>query len=134
MENVIVNFLKEILANPAITLPLVTFILSLVPGPFKGVAQALINWLLERTKNELEQRKNKAVSDAVRGAEQIAQAAKNKGKNMSSDAKKNTALANVVQRVQIRKEEASARIEAEVQRLNEYQKMAEAEFARIAGK
>jgi hypothetical protein len=51
------SFLKQIaefiLNNPAITAPLTVWVLALIPGPLRGVAQAVLGWLLEQAKGKM---------------------------------------------------------------------------------
>lgn len=75
IAEVVQTILMAILNSPEAVAVLVTFILAVIPGPFKGLAQTVINWLLERLRNSMEtQREAKAdaiAALAVRNAQDI---------------------------------------------------------------
>lgn len=63
--DVLIDFLNQ----AAIIGPLIAWILTLIPGPFRSIAHAVINWLLERARERLEQTANTKAEVAVLSAE-----------------------------------------------------------------
>jgi hypothetical protein len=96
-----------VLNRPELLAPIIIFVLASVPGQFKTLAEAVVKFLLEQAKTLLEGRKRYVISDAVAMAEQI---------GFKSSEKKALAMNHAVA-FGIAASEASARIEAEVQRL-----------------
>lgn len=108
----VLGLVLAVLSNSAVIAPLIVVVLSYVPSPLRTLAKSLIDLLLEKAKEALEARKEKAIQDAVDMAEQLG-----KNKSMSGDEKKLVAMSHVTNRVAIDRNEASDRIEAEVKRL-----------------
>lgn len=77
MNDILQSILQAILGSPEAMAVIVTFILSVVPGPFKGIIESLIKWLVEKflaTKQAKTEAKADTVATlAVRHAEDIKQ-------------------------------------------------------------
>jgi hypothetical protein len=109
----ILETLQAILSNEAVLLPLITFLLSLVPGPFRGVVNSLIGWLIQRAQRELANRKQQAAHNAVLAVEQIASG----DRKMTGSQKKDLAMKLTQNAVPMDALEADALIEAEVKEM-----------------
>jgi hypothetical protein len=122
------NFLTEllggILGTPEILTPIIVYLLALIPGPVRGIARAIINWLLERARNELEKRKQQAAQEAVLAAEQRKSnmLKRNSGDMSQSErsnlnaAAKNFAVRHAMEAAGMSEDEASLLVEAQVAR------------------
>jgi hypothetical protein len=123
----------SLLSNPALVGPLLVYALARVPGPFRGLAEALARFLLERARLMLEERIRQAAADAVAAAEQ--QGGEGKWKKAQA--------LQVVQQAGVDPAQAEVLIEAEVRRMNaaagkapktpdEYEAQARADFEAMA--
>lgn len=111
---VIYDLLAGLLGSSEIMGPLIVFLLSLIPGPFRGIAKALVSWLLERARNELERRKG-AVSDrAVLAVEQL----KKTGRIKTGQDALNAATNEIVKTLDVDMGEAKRLAEASVGKMN----------------
>lgn len=116
----------EALNSPAIIGPIVAYLLTLIPGPFRLIAKGIVNFLLEQAKEKLEAQAKAATKDAVDLAEQLGR---------DNVQKKELAVAHVQDRTGMDAKEASARVEAAVKQMKDYKAVAEADFAKlVAGK
>lgn len=120
----------DALSNPAIVAPVVAFVLTKVPGPFRLLAQAVAGWLIEQARQALEDRIRKAAADAVDAQEQL---------GGSNPIKKAQAVAAVMSKTGATFEDADRAVEAQVLRAKvptrsseSYRAEAEADFARVA--
>lgn len=77
IREVVQTLLMAILNSPEAMAVLVTFVLAVIPGPFKGLAQTIINWILERVRSSIEAqqeaRADAIATLAVRHAEDVKQ-------------------------------------------------------------
>lgn len=75
VQEIIRALFQAILGSPEAVAVIVAFVLTLVPGPFKGFVNSLINWILERWRNSLEVKKeasaDKVATIAVLHAEDV---------------------------------------------------------------
>lgn len=69
VEMLIVFARDGILGNPAVMVPLVAWVLTLIPGPFRGIAEGVVKWLLEQARARLEATQQAKAEAAVRSAE-----------------------------------------------------------------
>jgi hypothetical protein len=113
-DNVLIDLLGSLLGSGEIMTPLIVFLLSLIPGPFRGIVKALVSWLLERAKGELERRRHSVAEGAVLAVEQL----KKTGRVKDNQDALNTAASEVASSLNVDMGEAKRLVEAEVGRMN----------------
>lgn len=66
---------QAILGSPEAIAVIVAFILSVIPGPFKGIVSSFINWILDRWRTSLEakqeEKADKVATIAVLSAQDV---------------------------------------------------------------
>lgn len=117
------ELIRELLASDALIALLAAWVLAIIPGPFRRIAQWLIDWLRQRALRELEtrartrqQRLEEAATVVVEYVEQTLHDAEPKSKQMAALTALNELAPNLDRR------EAVAYVEHAVYRLNEQQK------------
>jgi hypothetical protein len=119
MAEVIEQVLLSLLNNPLVTGPVVVFVLSFIPGPFRGIVRSIIESLMERAKAQALNRQGKIVTEAVNAAEQM---------GGTGQMKKATAVKYVLDNTDLDLNTAQTKVEAAVKTMKDYEAIARAEF------
>jgi hypothetical protein len=119
MESIIQQALLSLLDNPLVTGPVILFVLSVIPGPFRRIVGGLVESLMEKAKNDLQDRQDKVAAQAVAAAEQM---------GGTGQTKKALAVDYVLKHTDVDLATAQTKVEAAVKTMNDYEALARAEF------
>lgn len=70
-QELLYGILQAVLLNPVVWGLFTTYVLALVPGPFRGLAEAVLAWIKARIEEWLERSRNGKAQTAVLAAAQV---------------------------------------------------------------